>query len=320
MTTRRDVLAFVPSVFLVALSAASVARGGTPPSPPADAGAPLLVWDVPPAARDSLPRNLRSTDQPIVAGGGREPSTLGLSELRASGSGQFSGPGLERLMGLLPARVTVFDLRQETHVFVNGLPVSWYATNNWANVGRPREEIEGEEGDRCHTFVPRTRLLLSDAGARKAAPDVAPPVSLEVADVQTEAALVRMAGAAYVRITVSDHARPTDVEVDRFLLAVRELPPEGWAHFHCRAGRGRTTTFLALYDMLRNAHRVSLEDIARRQELLAEDYDVLRPAESGSWKAPFTEDRIAFVRAFYAYARENPNGRPRLWTEWLARP
>ena len=67
--------------------------------------------------------------------------------------------------------------------------------------------------------------------------------------------------------------------------------------------------------MLRNAHRVSLEDIARRQELLAEDYDVLRPAESGSWKAPFTEDRIAFVRAFYAYARANPNGQPWLWTE-----
>ncbi|PYJ79362.1 MAG: protein tyrosine phosphatase, partial [Verrucomicrobia bacterium] len=34
-------------------------------------------------------------------------------------------------------------------------------------------------------------------------------------------------------------------------------------------------------------------------------------------KAPYTADRIAFVRAFYSYARTNPNGRPQLWSEWL---
>jgi hypothetical protein len=28
-------------------------------------------------------------------------------------------------------------------------------------------------------------------------------------------------------------------------------------------------------------------------------------------------DRAAFVRAFYDYARANPNGQPQLWSEWL---
>ena len=74
---------------------------------------------------------------------------------------------------------------------------------------------------------------------------------------------------------------------------------------------------MVLYDVLRNANRVSLEDIVRRQKLLGYDYDVLRPAAPGSWKAPYTEDRIAFVRAFYNYARANPNGRPQIWSEWL---
>jgi hypothetical protein len=41
------------------------------------------------------------------------------------------------------------------------------------------------------------------------------------------------------------------------------------------------------------------------------------PFEPGSWKAPYTKDRTAFVRAFYNYARANPNGRPQLWSEWL---
>ncbi|PYK63110.1 MAG: phosphatase, partial [Verrucomicrobia bacterium] len=121
----------------------------------------------------------------------------------------------------------------------------------------------------------------------------------------------------YVRITVTDHARPLDDEVDRFILAVRALPQDTWTHFHCEAGRGRTTTFMVLYDMLRNAAHVSLEDIVRRQKLLGYNYDVLRPTEPGDWKAPYTDDRIAFVRAFYNYARGNPDGRLRLWSEWL---
>ena len=41
--------------------------------------------------------------------------------------------------------VTVFDLRQEDHGFINGEPVSWYATNNWANVGKTQSEIVAEE-------------------------------------------------------------------------------------------------------------------------------------------------------------------------------
>jgi protein-tyrosine phosphatase len=128
---------------------------------------------------------------------------------------------------------------------------------------------------------------------------------------------VSSAGTSYVRVALRDHTRPLDDAVDRFIVAVRALPENAWAHFHCEAGLGRTTTFMVLYDMLRNATRVSLEDIVRRQKLLSFDYDVLRPVGPGNWKAPYVEDRIAFARVFYDYARANPNGRPQLWSEWL---
>src|ERR1043166_4524010 len=100
----------------------------------------------------------------------------------------------------------------------------------------------------------------------------------------TERYIVGGAGASYVRITVTDHTRPLDDEVDRFVLAVRALPGNAWAHFHCEAGLWRTTTFMVLYDMLRNANRVSLEDIVRRQQIPSYGYDGLPPDEPGNWK------------------------------------
>ena len=95
------------------------------------------------------------------------------------------------------------------------------------------------------------------------------------------------------------------------------MPADGWAHFHCRAGKGRTTTFMVLYDMLRNARSVSLGDIVNRQSALAGDYDLLKLDAEAGWKAAVFADRAAFVRAFYRYARANPGGQPQLWSEWL---
>jgi len=165
---------------------------------------------------------------------------------------------------------------------------------------------------------------VSDDKGIKGGGAATPAEHLKVARAQTEREVVTAAGAAYMRITVSDHARPLDDEVDRFIGAVRALPADGWAHFHCRAGKGRTTTFLALYDMLRNAPRVALMDIVNRQSLLAGDYNLLAsepPSGDEAWKAGVAADRAAFVRVFYDYAKANPNGRPQLWSEWLkARP
>jgi protein-tyrosine phosphatase len=214
--------------------------------------------------------------------------------------------------------VTIFDLRQETHIFVNGLPVSWYATRDWANVGRSQDAIETDESARVESLKPGSKIAVRPGAAVKK-PGATPsmPQNVTVEHASTEREFVKPNHAAYVRVTVTDHCRPLDEEVDRFVLAVRALPENGWAHFHCEAGLGRTTTFMVLYDMLRNAARIPLEDIVRRQQLLSHNYDVLRPVPATNWKAPYVEDRIAFVRAFYDYAHANPNGRPQLWSEWL---
>jgi hypothetical protein len=289
-----------------------------PPVRPANAESPVAIWDIDLKLAKDLPRNFRTTEDPLKPNKGEIPATTGLNDLRASGSGEFTPEGLKLVLARTRGPVTVFDLRQETHIFVNDLPVSWYASRDWANVGRSQSAIEADETSRVQSLNPGSQIEIRPGEAvKKGNANSREPHRVTVERASVERDVVEGAGASYVRVTVTDHARPLDDEVDRFVLAVRGLPENAWAHFHCEAGRGRTTTFMVLYDIMRNANRVSLEDIVRRQKILGYDYDVLRPAPAGNWKVPYTADRAVFVRAFYDYARANPNGRPQLWGEWL---
>jgi hypothetical protein len=289
-----------------------------PPVRPPDADSPTLIWDIDLKMANTLPRNFRTTGDPLKESKGQSPTNTGLADLHASGSGEFTADSLKLLLARTHGPVTVFDLRQETHIFINGLPASWFATHDWANVGRSQVAIEADEAARVRSFEPGSEIAVwPGEPIKKGSADTAAPQRVNVEQASTEHDLVSSARASYVRVAVTDHARPLDNEIDRFILAVRALPEYAWAHFHCEAGLGRTTTFMVLYDMLRNATRVSLEGIVLRQKLLGYDYDVLRPPEAGSWKGPYMDDRIAFVRTFYNYARANPNGRPQLWSEWL---
>jgi hypothetical protein len=286
--------------------------------PVRSADSPVLIWDIDLTLARALPRNFRTTDDPLKASDGKTPSTTGLIDLHASGSGEFTADSLRLLLTRMPGPVTIFDLRQETHIFVSGLPVSWFATRDWANVGRSQTEIEEAEAAWARSLGPGSEIAIRPgAPVKKGDADSAVPQQVTVTEASIERDLVSTVGASYVRVAVTDHTRPLDNAVDRFIVAVRALPENAWAHFHCEAGLGRTTTFMVLYDMLRNATRVSLEDIVGRQKLLSFDYDVLRPVGPGNWKGPYVKDRIAFVRVFYEYARANPNGRPQLWSEWL---
>ena len=302
---------FSPAVFLAVTLVQK-----NPPVRSADP--PVLILDIDLTLASALPRNFRTTDDPLKPNNGKTPSATGLIELHASGSGEFTAGNLKPLLARVHGPVTIFDLRQETHVFVNGLPVSWYATRDWANVGRSQTGIEKAEAAWVQSLGPGSEIAVRPGHpVKKGNADSVVPQQVIVKEASIERDLVSSAGTRYVRVAVTDHTRPLDETVDRFIVAVRVLPENAWAHFHYEAGLGRTTTFLVLYDMLRNAARVSLEDIVCRQKLLGYNYDVLRPTGLGNWKAPYMEDRIAFVRAFYNYARANPNGRPQLWSEWV---
>jgi hypothetical protein len=308
--------AFAFVLWTVGLLASDVAQKNQPVRSP---DTPVLIWDIDLKLANDPPRNWRTTDDPLTPGTSEVPgATLGLRDLRASGSGEFTPEGLKLVLARTRGPVTVFDLRQETHIFVNGLPVSWYASRDWSNVGRSQSEIEADEAARVASLKRGSKIDVRPGHPVKHGnANSVPPQQVTVERANIERDVVQPAGASYVRITITDHTRPLDDEVDRFILAVRALPENAWAHFHCEAGLGRTTTFMVLYDMLRNASRMSLEDIVYRQKILSHGYDVLQPDEPENWKAPYAAKRAEFIRAFYGYARANVDGRPLLWSEWL---
>jgi hypothetical protein len=139
-----------------------------PPVRPADAGSAVLIWDIDLKLAKNLPRNFRTTDDPIKADKGQIPSNVGLPDLHASGSGEFTADGLKLLLARTRGSVTIFDLRQETHIFVNGLPVSWYAARDWANVGRSQSAIEADESARVESLKPGSKIVVTpDAAVKK---------------------------------------------------------------------------------------------------------------------------------------------------------
>jgi protein-tyrosine phosphatase len=246
--------------------------------------------------------------------------TSGLATLRCSGSAQPSVASFDDLrqrLGDVPAEALhVVDLRQESHGFVNDAAVSWYAVSNWGAAGLTDDEALVLEKIRLRLLALGQTVRIGRVETVKRG---APPSFVEHARprVAGEEQALGLAPNRYLRLPVSDHCRPSDAAVDRFVLLVRGLGDAAHVHLHCRGGKGRTATFMALLDMLHNAARLPLATLLDRQTRLG-DYDLRKLPDPESPKAPFIAARTAFLARFHAYARENPGGAPALWTTWVA--
>lgn len=223
--------------------------------------------------------------------------------LQMSGSASFSANAVKEIAK--PAKknkamLYVFDLRQEFHGYINDKLVTWQAPNNWANADLNHGEAVQRE---------RRLLLDTEMGSKIA--------GKTVQSTETEESVVRSRGYEYVRLTVIEDLRPSDSETNLFLEAVRALPQKNWVHFHGRDGKGRTTTFMVMYDMLRNAKTDSLEAIVKRNADLSAGYDVLQVPAQDTPKYIYQKERAEFIREFYNYAKAHPNAEGMLWTEWV---
>ena len=137
-------------------------------------------------------------------------------------------------------------------------------------------------------------------------------------EAQTEKELVEAAGLRYKRITATDHIWPSPAAVDEFVQFYKSLPEDIWLHFHCQAGEGRTTEFLAMYDILKNP-AVPLQDILYRQCLLGGSYVAhVEPEGSTYWKVPYYVEKAKHIALFYRYVQENEGaGFAVSWSAWL---
>ena len=276
------------------------------------------VWRLDGSASDEL-RNFRlMTDDWQNDSRGREPARQGLENLRASASGQPSLAALktlyEKIYDIDPdAQIFLIDLRQESHGYANSLPVSWWIEHNAANADKTSREVERDELERLKnlrgnetTFEP---LGNADKQAFK-------PVTIIPRFMETEREAAEKIGFTYERFAAADMQFPAPEVVDDFIIFVANLPENAWLHFHCHAGHGRTTTFLVMYDIMKNPD-LTLEEICRRQYLLGGSNLLLEP-EGNDWYSKMARDRAEKIRLFYGWYQGTRSEEIGLqWSEWL---
>jgi protein-tyrosine phosphatase len=248
-----------------------------------------------------VPREFRKTTDLTAIKDNKNLNLNGLDKLNISGSQQFSEHNLPLLIEAIGTSlpITVVDLRQESHGFINGLPVSWADLKNNANVGLTREQVLEDEANKLKSIKLNEPITLYNKPK-----DVIVPTK-----VQDENELVRSKNLSYNRITVRDGGIPSDDMVDYFMEFIKNQKENSWLHFHCKEGEGRTTTFMIMYDMLKNYKEVSADDIINRQIALAR-FD---EAHAKSFQ---NKERIDFLNKFYNYCKANGDSFNTKWSEW----
>lgn len=273
----------------------------------------MLVLDMRNAPQ--LPKSFRTVTAKLPA----DVNTEGLDDLRIAGGAQFSKAALSTILSRLETKnLLVIDLRQESHGMLNSNAISWYGKNNAENAGKKISEIEKDQAALLKSLAEQKVATVNTVLQKTEEGEIekVKPVEYMVHQTSTEEELVSEMKLNYARIYVQDFHAPTNKEVDRFLEIVRKHPSSKWIYFHCRAGIGRTTVFMTMYDILHNAKNVSLEDILARQTALG-GKDLTELPRRNNFKYQWAKDRLNFITKFYEYAHDNKDGYRTTWSEWI---
>ncbi|KAJ5066782.1 tyrosine specific protein phosphatase and dual specificity protein phosphatase [Anaeramoeba ignava] len=221
------------------------------------------------------------------------------------GSGAFSEKQIETIKKKLSKeikKITVVDLRKETHAYLNGLPISWYGKHNWTNRKKTNEEVEldtlkkiTELKTEKNVKIYEIKEKMEDNENIKAKEKIVPVHLLE-----TESEFAKRMGFDYKRFYINDHMLPSPfTEVDRFVNFFKSISLDETLFFHCRGGWGRTTTFLIMQDILKNHNKKPLLFFIQKHQRFG-GLNLFQI--SSSWKKKYSKQRKNFISLFYRYA------------------
>lgn len=252
-------------------------------------------------------------------------NTLGVSDLYISGSEAPSEKGWRDIAEYILKRkpegnkpVVVIDLRQESHGYLNGRTITLVNDYNWINLGKSNEQSTADQEIWLDNLRSKRKVNDVLTISQYRTKNYSDGKSMVVVAVKNEEYYVSKYGFEYHRLYITDHRAPRDAEVDAFLNLVRNKPEKTWFHVHCRGGKGRTTTLLSMYDMIKNADKVSFEEIIERQASIPPYYNMLTIYRNDPILTPFYVKRVNFLRKFYEYSRQSLMGYTGTWSEWKA--
>ncbi len=268
----------------------------------------VLVYDKN-LSNTETPKRLRFSTDPVEG-----INSTGLEGLNIIGSGAFTESQLDSITKG-KASVIIVDLREESHIFINGDPVCWYQGRNTANEGKTTDDIVLNESTALSSInlgsnIPIAYIADKSNGIVNNY-EWHYPVTQTV---MNEKELIESKGYGYQRFFVTNHLHPSDSEVERFLTFVATIPFDSWLYFHCRAGAGRTTTFMVMYDIIRTGSDIPLEDIVTRHAALGGKRLFDFPEGSG-YKHENALNRKIFLENFYTYVSSGAISELS-WSQW----
>lgn len=141
--------------------------------------------------------------------------------------------------------------------------------------------------------------------------------SLNDEHIVTEKEAAEKRGYTYINLPIMSKYPSPDKNVDAFVNFFDSLPQDAAVFFHCRHGKGRTSMYLIMADIMRNAPQVALSDIVKRQHLLG-SVDIFDVAvwKKGTYTENVLENRKAFIEKFYQFVCQRKKGGFSQWSAW----
>lgn len=252
-------------------------------------------------------------------------NNFGLNQFWASGSGVLNERSWQALFLKLSKKaadnnlnaIIIIDLRQESHGYLNGEAINLTTHNNWANVGKTYQQSLLFEKNWLKKLSQMKILkdVISPANFKKNNFEQGETLTIE--SIKSEKHTVQDIGFKYLRLTVTDHRKPSNADVERFVSIVKSYANHSWLHLHCRGGKGRTTTFLVMLDMLYNAHQLSFDEILERNASVEPFYDLSQTQRKNRDLSPYYQQRYDFLKKFYQYSKFRKINEQISWVQWL---
>ncbi|MCD6048066.1 MAG: tyrosine phosphatase superfamily protein [Gammaproteobacteria bacterium] len=201
----------------------------------------------------------------------------GLSNLPMSGSSEPDmNPETWKTIeeGAKGKKIYIADLRQESHGYLNGKPITLVGTGNAMNIklGSNAAAVLKAENQWLASIK---KYMAIKNGWIKTSQTTAQQEELSIQSVTSEAQVAQTQGLHYVRIPMVDRTGLiTPQNIEQIVALIRQANREGaWIHWHCREGHGRTSEVMVMQDIYYNAKNVSFEDIIARETSVPPNYN-----------------------------------------------
>ncbi len=213
----------------------------------------------------------------------------GLREIRASGGYLPRFPTLVRKLQHIKEKKIIVNAESELTEYIKGLPITL--------LGYKKSKPELKHYVRRLVFT----------STIKECPELISSGNQEASQY----------GFIHKNLVIGSRSPVPPQNIDNIVTFFDDYAPNYWIHFHCTHGKGRTSMLLVMLDIMKNAPKVALKDIIKRQHFLGsvDLADTVRWLKGG-YTIEMLENRKKFIEDFYTFVCQRKAGGIARWSDW----